>query len=186
MSYEYMQGMGTAEEATRLVAEAQQANTRQEWLPAAALLEQAIAVDPSRAHEFRTRQVQMYAAGGDCARAAQIFDQLGVRSDDPRRVQYQEFIDRCRSASSAQTGKQTSWPGEVGETVSNFFSKTAGGTPGPTSISQIAPNVGSGPSVSVDDDSDTPWYVQFAPHLVIGGLGAGAVVVLVIAMKKRG
>lgn len=201
MSYEYMQGMGTAEQATQFVAQAREANSRDDFLQAATLLGQAIAADPSRAGELGALQVQMYAEGGNCSEAQRIWAQISpsLAPGDPNRAQYQQYVDNCQSsAGAAATGKQTWWEGgDIEGMFSSFASKLGIGqqTPapgaqqpaaGPTSFSQIAPDAGGGPSVSVEDDSETPWYVQFAPHMAIGGLGLGAVVVLVIAMKKRG
>jgi hypothetical protein len=96
--------------------------------------------------------------------------------------------------------KETWWTGDVEGMISGFFYKLDLGeraaeeaegaareegaaASGPTSISEVAPSA-QPPRVSVEDT--TPWYVQYAPHMVIGGLGLGAVVTLVLVMRKRG
>ena len=211
MNYRYMHGMGTAEEATQLVAQAREADSRNEFLTAAALLEQAIVADPSRTNELRVRQVQMYAEGGNCSEAQRLWGQISptLATDDPYRAQYQQFVDNCRQVTSpleqpdaVAAEKETWWPEDVEEMFSSFFDKlgigdkasaeaqavareTAAEAAGPTTLSEVAPSVVSTPSVSVEDTA-APWYVQYAPHMVIGGLGTGAFVMLVLYLKKRG
>jgi len=144
MTYEYM-GMGTAEEATRLVTEAREADARDDFLRAAALLEQAIAADPSRANEFRARQVQMYAEGGDCVRAQQLWAQLSpsLPASDPNTAQYRQFVEQCRpgglrpspfdelstpnipGGAAPATEKQSWWSGDV-EGMGLFVLQQAG------------------------------------------------------------
>ena len=110
-------------------------------------------------------------------------------------------FDEGGEAAAPASGKQTWWTGDIEGMVSGFFSKLGIGeraaeeaegaareeaaavTPGPTSISEVAPSAQT-PRVQVEDT--TPWYVQYAPHMVIGGLGLGAVVTLVLVMRKRG
>lgn len=96
--------------------------------------------------------------------------------------------------------KETWWTGDVEGMVSSFFDKVgigeqaaqeaegaareaAGQTQGPTSISDVAPS-DQAPRVEIEDTN--PWYVQYAPHMIIGGLGFGAALLtLVVVMKKR-
>lgn len=109
-------------------------------------------------------------------------------------------FDEDGEAAAPASGKQTWWTGDIEGMVSGFFSKlgigeraaeeaegaareVASAAPGPTSISDVAPSTQT-PRVQVEDT--TPWYVQYAPHMVIGGLGLGAVVTLVLVMRKRG
>lgn len=100
--------------------------------------------------------------------------------------------------------KETWWTGDVEGMVSSFFNKlgigqqanseaqdaareAAGETQGPTSLDQVTGG-NQTPSVNVDSEGDdeTPWYVQYAPHMIIGGLGLGAgVLTLAVVMKKR-
>jgi len=198
-----MQGLGTAEQATQFVAQARDANDRRDFLQAAALLGQAIAADPSRLNELQQRQVEMYALGGNCSEAQRLWAQISstVAANDPNRVRYQQFVDRCSpSSDAAMTNKQTWWTGDIDEMFSTFASKLGIGTQipgqpgtqqpsagaaGPTSFSQIASDAGVSPTVSVEEDSGEPWYVQFTPHLVFGGLAVSAVIVLVLAIRKR-
>jgi len=115
---------------------------------------------------------------------------------------------------TATTEKETWWGGDLdlGSVVSEVFDKlgigdraaseaedqarmevavaTAGAQPAekggalpvaaPTTLLQTPPS-----RMSVDEDSETPWYLQYIPHMAIGGLGLGAVIVLVLAMRKK-
>lgn len=259
MTYEFMMGMGSAEEAIRLVSEAQEADGRDDFLGAASLLQQGIAEseaqeadrrddflraasmlqqviaeDPSRANELRQRQIQMYAEGGDCFRARQLLNQIlpTAPSGDPNMARYQQYVDQCRPGGlrpspfdepgtpipgtpipgtltpaapgepAPATEKETWWTGDVGEMFESFFLKlgigeqagqeaqyvareAAGETAGPTSISEVAPSVQQAPTVQVEDTDAPPWYEGYAPHMVIGGLGVGAVVILLLVLRKK-
>jgi len=100
--------------------------------------------------------------------------------------------------------KQTWWSGDVTGMVDSFFNKlgigdqaseqaentarvegavaTASVVPSPEPPGPAAP----GAAVqSTTTTSPRPWYVQYAPHMVIGGLGLGAVITLVLVMRKR-
>ena len=111
-----------------------------------------------------------------------------------------ELQDQSSSgAATPATEKQTWWTGDVGGMFASFFSKlgigeqisseaqdaareAAGETMGPTSINEVVPGMDRRPSVVVEEN---PWHVKYAPHMVIGGLGFGALITLLIVMRKR-
>ena len=105
-------------------------------------------------------------------------------------------------ATTGTTTKETWWTGDVSGMMDSFFNKlgigqqaaqqaestareTSGAattTTGATSLHEVAPETATAPQVEVEE---TPWYVRFAPHMIIGGLGLGTVVTVAVIMRKR-
>jgi hypothetical protein len=211
MSYEYMTGMGTVDlpgacsesfeniritnGARRVVTQADLVNQQE----GEDITEGCVLMDPNYRHEGRLAALWCCPsqAGTQLPTTATPSTSAGLTPSGLRPSPFDEGGEAAAPAGE----KQTWWTGDIEGMVSGFFSKlgigeraaeeaegaareaAAAAAPGPTSIRDVAPTAQT-PRVQVEDT--TPWYVQYAPHMVIGGLGLGAVVTLVLVMRKRG
>lgn len=99
-----------------------------------------------------------------------VFNKLGI--GDQAAV---DAEDVARMEAAVLEAEDTPWESFV-ETVQSVVSPSQ------------APATSGGSSQSDESSGDeppAPWYQEYAPHMVIGGLGAGAVIVLVLAMRKK-
>lgn len=103
-----------------------------------------------------------------------VFNKLGIGDRAAA-----EAEDVARLEASILEAEDTPWETFV-ETVQSVVSPSQA----PATTPGAAPQSDE-PTDEDDEDSETPWYQQYAPHMVIGGLGLGAVVVLVLAMGKK-
>lgn len=118
----------------------------------------------------------------------------------------QESLEAAGITSPATTEKDTGFFEDIGSAFSSMWDKMSGGdqtaiaaediareeggvakmqmapttTPAPAASPAAVP-----PSASVVVEPERSWAAQYAPYMIFGGLGVGAVVVLVLAMRKK-
>jgi hypothetical protein len=125
MTYEYMNGMGTVEEAERLSAQARTAYDSGNYSEAIRLLEQAEREDPATPQNYALRRAQALARANRCDEARRVLDGFRSRfSSDPAFSQYERLVGAsCPTTGAPATAagepaptaeKQTWWPTDVG------------------------------------------------------------------------
>lgn len=133
MTYEYMTGMGTVEEAHRLEAQARTAYDAGNYTEAIRLLEQAEQEDRANAHRYGLRRAQALARANRCDEARRVLD--GFRSrfgSDPIFPSYEQNVGASCPTTAAPaapgapaptTEKQPWFTGDFGQMFETFTTK---------------------------------------------------------------